>query len=371
MIKKLVGVFLAIAVIGALAFVFLNGDKGNSAKTIEGADGSKLEVVKGIIGSEKKAFFEDQRVKDVLAKNGLSVEVETSGSRSIATTADLTQYDFAFPSSAPAAQKIQEKVKASKTYSPFYSPMAIATFKPVIEILAANGVASHSPEGVWNINMDTYMKLVESGTKWKDLKGSEAYPSPRSVLLSSTNIATSNSAAMYLSIASYVANGNIVVSDPAQIEGLKAKTSKLFTAQGFTESSSDDPFQNYLSQGSGAVPMVMVYEAQFAGEKINNPARINDQMVLAYPEPTVFSKHILIPLKPTGDKLGTLLSTNPELIELEAKFGFRTNDVNVFNKVAKDNGLAVQENIINIAETPSYDILEAMINGITASKEGK
>lgn len=369
--KRILGAILAIAVVAVLAFVFLTGNDKNTGAQVVAPDGTKLAVVKGIIGSEKKAFFDDQRVKDVLAKNGLSVSVETAGSRAIATSSDLTKYDFAFPSSSPAAQKIQEKAKVSKTYSPFYSPMAIATYKPVIEILAANGVASKSTDGVWSINMDAYLKLVENGTKWKDLKGSESYPSPRTVLLSSTNLAKSNSAAMYLSIASFVANGNNVVSDPAQVPVINAKVSKIFSAQGFTESSSDDPFQNYLSQGAGAVPMVMIYEAQFAGEKINSPERINDQMVLAYPEPTVFSKHVLIPLNGNGDKLGELLTSNPELVELEAKFGFRTNDVNVFNKVAKDSGLAIKENIINIAETPSYDILESMISGISDASNSK
>lgn len=368
--KRILGVILAIAMVGTLAFLFLSGNSGNNPQQVQ-VNGENLTLVKGIIGSEKKSFFDDPKVKEVLAKNGLAVEVETSGSRSIATTADLSKYDFAFPSSSPAAQKIQDKAKVSKTYSPFYSPMAIATHKPVIDVLAANGIATQSPEGIWNINMEAYLKLVESGTKWKDLKGSEAYPSPRSVLLSSTNLAKSNSAAMYLSIASYVANGNNVISDPAQATAMDAKISKLFTAQGFTESSSDDPFQNYLSQGAGAVPMVMIYEAQFVGEKINSASRITDQMILAYPEPTVFSKHILIPMNPSGDKLGELLTSNPDLIKLEAEFGFRTNDVSVFNKVAKDNGLKVQENIINIAETPSYDLLESMINGITEASTTK
>jgi hypothetical protein len=44
-------------------------------------------------------------VNRIFALSGLSVEVDTAGSREIATSTDLKSYDFAFPSSAPAAEE--------------------------------------------------------------------------------------------------------------------------------------------------------------------------------------------------------------------------------------------------------------------------
>ena len=38
-------------------------------------------VVTGVIGSERLEFFDDQRVKDVFAANGLTVRVDPAGSR--------------------------------------------------------------------------------------------------------------------------------------------------------------------------------------------------------------------------------------------------------------------------------------------------
>lgn len=370
--RRIIGiaVLLAVVIVGALTFM---GNKNKTEATAGAPDSSNVVTLTGVIGSEKKAFFDDPRVQAVFAENGLAVKVDTAGSRDIAN-ADLSKYDFAFPSSAPAAQKIAEKVKPRQSYSPFYSPMAVASYKPVMELLAKNGAASQNA-GVWHINMDAYLKLVADGTKWKDLAGADKlYPSPRSVLINSTDIRKSNSAAMYLALASNTLNSGSPVSNDAQADQVLPTVSKLFLSQGYSESSSDDPFQNYLSQGMGAVPMVMIYESQFVGEAINSAGRLKDEMVLAYPDPTVFSKHTLIPIKDPANKLGDLLTNNPKLLELTADYGFRpTNDATVFTKTTTDNKVTVEKDLINIADVPSYEMLENMINKISAlyTSQGK
>lgn len=362
--RKIIGIAVLLAVILTAVLTVVGKTKNEPAAGTDSKGGTT--VVTGVIGSEKKAFFEDARVKEVLASNGLEVKIETAGSRDIANI-DLAKYDFAFPSSAPAAEKISDKVKTRNIYSPFYSPMVIASHKPIMELLAKNGVASQNAEGVWHINMQAYMKLVTDGKKWKELEGADKlYNSPRSVLINSTDIRKSNSAAMYLALASYTLNNDFPVSTDVQADTVLPVASKLFLSQGYSESSSDDPFQNYLSQGMGAVPMVMIYESQFVGEAINNAENIDDQMVLAYPDPTVFSKHTLIPFNEKADKLGNLLVSDPKLIELTANYGFRpSSKAAVFNKATDDNKIAVEKTILNIAPAPSYEMLESMLTKIS------
>lgn len=362
--RKIIGVVVLLAVI-ITAVLTVVGKTKNDSEAGSATNGSTV-LINGVVGSEKKAFFEDPRVKEVLAENGLEVKVDTAGSRDIADT-DLSKYDFAFPSSAPAAEKISDKVKPRTVYSPFYSPMAIASYKPVMELLAKNGVASQNDKGVWHLNMQAYMKVVTDGKKWKELEGADKlYNSPRSVLINSTDIRKSNSAAMYLALASYTLNNDFPVSTDVQADKVLPVASKLFLSQGYSESSSDDPFQNYLSQGMGAVPMVMIYEAQFVGEASKDSSRLTDQMVLAYPEPTVFSKHTMIPVTDKADKLGMLLLSNPELVELIADYGFRpSSNSEVFNKTSDENKVAVDKDIINIANAPSYEMLESMLTKIS------
>lgn len=89
-------------------------------------DPPAVTTVTGVIGSEKVPFFADPRVRAVFDANGLDVRVDPAGSRQIATTVQLQNYDFAFPSSSPAADKLLATHPSARTYAPFSSPMAAA-----------------------------------------------------------------------------------------------------------------------------------------------------------------------------------------------------------------------------------------------------
>src|ERR1700694_5220627 len=90
-----------------------------------------LTVVRGVIGSEKLPFFHDPAVIQAFQDKGYDVQVDTGGSPQIATTVDLSKYDFAFPAGVPAAEKIRLDRKARTTYSPFYTPMANPKVTPI------------------------------------------------------------------------------------------------------------------------------------------------------------------------------------------------------------------------------------------------
>ncbi len=368
--RRLAGLLLAaLLVIGIIAaIVWGTLSRSNPSDSATGTQNGPLTVVTGVIGSEKKPFFNDPQVQAIFAKNGLDVQVTTAGSRQIATSVDLTKVDFVFPSSAPAAEKIKRETGAKTVYAPFYSPMAIATFQPIVKLLEGAGIAYQDADSVWHLDVKKYLATVKAGTRWNELPGAAAaYPSSRSVLISSTDIRQSNSAAMYLSIASYVANGDEIVSSPAAQSAVIDDLSNLFLSQGFSASSSEEPFDDYLSQGIGSKPMVMVYEAQFLGRQMSDTGKsaISSDMVLMYPDPTVFSKHTVVPLTSNGDLVGKLLTTDPELAKLAALYGFRPADASVFAAQLKAHGLTVTPLPVNVVEPPSYESLEAMITQIS------
>jgi hypothetical protein len=320
-------------------------------------------AVDGVIGSEKQPFFQDPAVLAEFQRNGLNVKVDTAGSREMATAVDLSRYDFAFPAGAPAALKIKTDHRASAVYEPFSTPMAIATFRPIAQLLVANHVATD--EGGWYaFDVQAYMALVARNARWTDLAGSTAYPASKSVLISSTDYRTSNSAAMYLSIASYVANGGNVVADDATARHVTPLVAPLFLRQGFAASSSEEPFQDYLSIGIGKDPMVMIYEAQFLALRASHDPALTADMVLMYPTPTVLSKHTLVPLKPNGDRVGRLLVSDPALQRLAARYGFHTSNPSTFSAYLKSRGVPAPPQLVNVIEPPGYDQLETMITGI-------
>ena len=315
-------------------------------------------------------------MQQIFNDNGLDVQVHSSGSWRMVTLDGLTDNDFAFPASQIAAQNIATHHSGSviASHQPFFSPMAIATFEPIMELLETAGVASKSPSGQWTVDMAAYLDLVAEDTRWNQLAGAaDYYNSPRSVLITSTDIRSSNSAGMYLALASYVSAGNSVISSTAQADTLLPELEHLFTAQGYTGSSSAAPFEDYLSQGMGAVPMVMIYEGQFLEEQLSPTSRIADGMVLAYPAPTIFSTHTGVTFSAEGERVMELLLTDPELARLLAEHGFRPQGTNAaaFATMLEDKGLTDQygtaSSFVNIAQEPTYEVLDYMLTRIGAA----
>jgi hypothetical protein len=342
---------LAVAVIATIAVAVSGGG---------GDESHHLTVVRGVIGSEKKAFFSDPRVEAVFAKAGLDVQVDTAGSRSIANTVDLSKYDFAFPAGTPAALKIRNDRKITTSYVPFFTPMAVATFSPIATLLEQAGIAQKH-QGWWTLDMSGFLRLVGQQTRWNQLPGNTAYPVSKYMLITSTDVTTSNSAAMYASIASYVANGNQVLANPAEIDAVVDSVSPLFVQQGFTEQSSEAPFEDYLSIGVGKTPMVMIYESQFVARAAARDGSITSNMVLMYPDPDVLSKHTLVPLSAKGDKVGRLLQDDLTLQHLAVVFGFRTSKPDDFSSFVKQHKVKTASELLNVIEPPTYDTLEALI----------
>ncbi|MFC4128266.1 three-helix bundle dimerization domain-containing protein [Nocardia rhizosphaerae] len=322
--------------------------------------GAPPALVRGVVGSEKVSFFRDERVVRVLADHGVRVEVEPAGSRQIATTVDLTEFDFAFPSSSPAAERIQRQQNITVKYTPFASPIAIATYRPIADLLTAAGVIA--PGAVPVFDMNRYLELTGTGVQWDDLPGNTTYPVAKNILVSTTDPRSSNSAAMYLSIASYVANDHTIVRGATAEQHVLPALSKLFLAQGYTDNSSEGPFTQYLTNGMGPTPLVCIYEAQFveaAGE-----GKIAADMVLTYPTPTVLSNHTLVPLNDTGDTIGKLLTEDPQLRRLAAEHGFRTGDSAEFAAIAAERKVAVPTDLIDVVDVPAYETLERLLDGV-------
>ena len=87
-------------------------------------------------------------------------------------------------------------------------------------------------------------------------------------------------------------------------------------------------------------------------------------MVLVYPEPTIFSKHILVPFSEAGEKLGEALMTDPDLRRLAIEHGFRNDEISYFKEYTDTHKLALPDAIVNVVEPPSYEVLEGMIQSI-------
>jgi hypothetical protein len=323
-------------------------------------------ILRGLIGSEKETFFADARVQKALALQGITVSVEKAGSRAIAGRYDATKFDFGFPSGAPAAQQLRSLSKASNVFTPFYTPIVFASWRPIAEILVANGMAAKQGDFYFIVDMPGLMAAVEKGTRWKELKSSSAFPTSKSLLVNSTDVRTSNSAAMFLSLASYIANNQQIVQSQEDVDRVMPIVAPLFLRQGFQEQSSAGPFEDYLALGMGKAPLLVAYESQMVEFWLKNPERLKADMVLLYPKPTVYSKHVLVPYTPAGARLGAALESDPALRELAHEYGYRTGGDTKGPETWEKRGVRVPAVLVDVIDPPSHEWLERMITGIEA-----
>lgn len=372
MAKKIIGPALVILLLTAVGSGIYYSATDEAYSAPDNAVSGRVAVpaalvvqINGLTGSEKLGYLEDVRVQGVAGRNGLQVVAKSAGSREMAIYPKLKQQDFAFPAGAPGANKIKKETNAGQDFTPFYSVMVVASWKPIAELLEKNGIAKKK-NGTWYLlDMQKLMTWMKEGKRWKDVPGNTVYPVNKSVLISTSDVAKSNSAAMYLALTSFLANNNDVVASEQDVQKVLPIITPLYLKQGYQESSSAGPFDDYVTMGIGKAPLVMIYEAQFIEYLAKTPpAARNPDMVLMYPTPTVFTKHTLVPFTESGVRFGRLLTTDPELQRVAAEHGLRINNAAEFLKIQKGRGLEVPESILDVIDPPSYEWLERMIKGI-------
>lgn len=370
--KKLgtVVMLVVFALLTVAAIVWSNRDKRGEVQAAADAqakaDNSK--PVLCLIGSEKEGFFQDPRTIKILQDNGLPVQYEKQGSREMALRTDLGKYDCAFPSGMPSAMAIKAAGKVKDIYPVFFTPIVIASWTDLVKPLTSAGIVKKSGSTYFIANMSKLLDKVEKGQRWKDLPDNDKFAVSRSIYLSSTDPAKSNSGQMYVALASYVANDDKVVSNSADMDKVMPHVQTLFTDQGYMESSSQGPFADYMTMGMGKAPMVVAYESQFIEVALKNPAMTKTR-VLLYPQPTVFTKHVLVPFSVRGDALGKLLASNPDLKKVAVEYGFRTDDVAMFNKDVVTKMPFVPSEILDVAEPPTFDVLEGLLKRLADARK--
>lgn len=323
-------------------------------------------TVKILTGSEKEKFLADAELARVLDAEGIAITVQKAGSREIASRPDLKSFDVAYPAGAHAAVKIAQTTGSKRTFTSFYTPMAVASWKSLIPVLEQSGLVSRK-DGVFFIaDMAKLVDMMQKGTRWKDLPGNSAYAVGKSVLVTSTDVRKSNSGGMYLALAAYIANGNNVVDNEADADKVADSMVGLFSRQGFQESSSAGPFEDYTAMGIGKAPLVMIYEQQFL-EYILSHSNPNPDMVLLYPMPTILSKHTLVALTDNGARFAQVMISNPKIISIAQRYGFRTQDSTELFAAVEAKKVVIPHTVVDVIDPPSYDILEKLIARIDAA----
>lgn len=362
--KRLAGTVVLLALFGGALFFAMRNNQETKLIEQEQVAIATAEPLKGLIAVDVETFFKDERVSKVLAGAKLPVQVARVGSRDMAAKIGAAdQPDFFIASGVVAANMIADAArKAGKTAtqtSPFHTPLVVASWEPVAKILAANGMAKAQAPKVYSLDMEKLTQAMLAKQRWRDLKGSGDYAVSRSVLVSTTDIRRSNSAAMYLALTSAALNGD-VVADRTAAQKYAGQLAELFKRQGFQENYVNGAFDDYLSIGMGKTPLTFIYEAQMVAQALKGGVR--PEMVLMYPQPTIVNKWVLVALNERGKQLAELLATNKTLQAVALEQGFRTGDTAAFADAAKTAGLAVDVKLNQVIDPPGFDLMFEMID---------
>ncbi len=360
--RRAAGPVLAILLLAGVAIAIRFSMR--ERKAVEGA--ARRITVRILTGSEKEKFLNDAELAKVLDAEGIAIAVQKAGSREIATRPDLKSFDVAYPAGAAAAVKISQNTGSKRIFATFYTPMAVASWRTLVPVLEKSGLVSHKDGSDFIVDMARLVDMMRKGTRWKDLPDNTAYAVGKSVLVTSTDVRKSNSGGMYLALAAYLANGNNVVDNEADADKVAASMVGLFSKQGFQESSSAGPFEDYVSMGIGKAPLVMIYEQQFLEYILSHP-NPNPDMVLLYPVPTILTKHTIVALTDNGARFAQVMISNPKIGSIAQRYGFRTQDNTELFAAVKAKKLVIPQTIVDVIDPPSYDILEKLIGRIDAA----
>ncbi|MCX4749686.1 hypothetical protein OG455_29940 [Kitasatospora sp. NBC_01287] len=364
--RRLLGLLVAAGLLVGVVAVVLQRHQppGPSTATVR---------LTGLIGSEKADFFADEQVQQALAAKGLTVSVQHSGSWQMADDAKGGGFDFAFPASSVAAKAISTPITTTPV-RPFYSPLVLVAHADTARFLADNGLASQDPTSkIWTFRMAAYLKDVQSELSWSDLTGGTRPPDVAGkIYVATTDPSSSSSAALYLAVMSYLDNGSQVVSDQSGIDRVSPLLRYLIANQGALLASSDQLFRDFVA-GTGK-PLSWTYESEVAEQAMKG--KLPDDTVVLYPDIDIQSDHTLVELTKGSDALAQALLTDPTLIELEARYGFRpTNDSQAMVQalIAK-TGKQQTSFPLDLGSlgtfqppTPTTGTLQALVNAVSAT----
>jgi hypothetical protein len=350
---KLIGFSIlgAIVLLG-LAWKFFLGDALGPSAPVK---------LKGLVGSEKLGFLEDEGVQKILKNRyGLVLDYNKAGSIEMIRE-DPAKYDFFFPSSQVALELYKSLGKPLvKDATIFNSPIVLYSWDIVAEALEKSGILRRQ-EGIFYVtDMGRLITLVLDRAKWSDIGLPSLYGS---VAVIPTDPLKSNSGNQFAGLLASILNRGELV-DEQTLAGSLPRVKKFFGRVGYMEHSTGVLFEQFLRTGIGAHPIIVGYENQLIEFGLQNKdtwEAVKAKLRILYPVPTVWSSHIIIA---TNAKAAGLIKAleDREIQKIAwTQHGFRTGLVGVRNDPKVLNWVGIPERIEQVIPMPSPAVMERII----------
>lgn len=280
-------------------------------------------TARGIIGSEKANLLDDPEIKTILRERySLAVDYRKAGSLQIAQ-GKVTDQDFLWPSGQyPKEVYERDHGAVQKSDVVFSSPLVMYAWTPVTQALTGAGIVEQI-DGVYYADMPKLLAAINGGKSWRDIGLAQV---GGKVLVYTTDPTKSNSGNLFAGLLANTLNGGAVVDDSA-IGAVLPGVTAFYGRLGYTTDSSGFLFDQFLSQGIGAYPLIVGYENQLIEYSVEHPEYrdvLLQQINILYPCPTTWATHTMMALNPTGERLLEALK-DPAIQKIAwERHGFRT-----------------------------------------------
>lgn len=215
----------------------------------------------------------------------------------------------------------------------------LATFRDYAETLSAKHIVT--PRAVsqpfdkpyyYDLDMENFLKL--GNTSWDALNGPAHGGTNSNVVLAQfTNVCSSNSAATYLGLVSFVTHGRVPHNQQEAVN-FANDIKPLLRGQGLPLT--DVELKYFSESGRQIAPIVVMYEHQYLASQLDHLkqfGKLDDDRVLLYPNAQLITQPAFIALNDNAKRLGELLITDPDLRMRALELGFR-----VFPRTGDDPG---------------------------------
>ena len=361
--RQFLGLGLLLAVVLAVVGFQLRRD---DAEPVAAPSGPEPITVAGRIGSEKEGFLQSQAVREILAtKYGLTVNATNAGSLDMVREPRPDE-DFLWPSSEVALALFREEFgSAAPAETIFNSPIVLYAWSDVTKALIAAGLVAQEGETYYVNDFPRLVRMIDEGRTWADVGLPTLYGG---VAIFTTDPTRSNSGNMFSGLLANTLNNGQVV-DETTVGPHLPTIRRFYDRLGLLQNRSGDLFNQFLSQGIGAMPMIAGYESQLTEFSLASPDYrevLRERINVLYPRPTVFSSHPVIALTPNGERLLAALR-DPELqrIAWEAH-GFRSGLTGVENDPAVLDVVGIPETVQSVIPMPRPAAMARIIEALGA-----
>lgn len=327
----------------------------------------RLEPIKvtGIIGSDKETFFKNQKIKDLLAEKGITVETRTMSQFEI-TEEDMVGQDFVWHSSTVSMDFYKEKDRTAfplkREDVPVRSPLVYYSWSPVTEKLIKKKIVTKVDGTYYLTDMDKFVGYLVDGKSWSEL----GVPLNKPVSLESTDPKSTNAGMLSYSVIGTVMNGGKPLT-AANFDAVLPQLKTFFDSQGRLDSKNQWLINSFLVKGWRTKPMIASWESEMQAYALKNPSQaayIKKNVNVIYPKPTIWSDHVLAATNDNGVRLIEALKDPKIQAAAWKECGFRTGLAGTNNDPKELELLGIPATVDEAIDVPKGDVMHRLMDGL-------